>query len=444
MLRIIILFLILPCVSMTQPGFSEKVIDTSDAATGITSIVPCDFNNDGYADITTSQSYPNEIAVYFNTGNGDYENRQLVSTAAYYPVDLAAADLNDDGWNDLISISRQDEKLAWYPNQNGSFGDQIVIDTGFFFTVEVVTDDFNADGYPDLIALDDTVVRYYQNDGEGNFTSSTLAGQTEFYSIDIADINGDDLPDVLLGTLQIYTYINNGDGTFTRDTRNDNLISSFIFEIETGDIDGDGDMDMAIYYSNTNPDIDWYENDGTGKFSLGGNITQSSNDVKRMELVDLNNDNHPDFLTAYGQTGQLVWMENNAQGLFSSENIIGTYDALLDQVATTDTDLDDDLDIFCSAGSTGLFAWENLLTATGKHDKPSTTQRLHPNPATNYVNLRNSSAGQVDFYNLQGKQLKENTLKKGANSISLNLPKGVYLVRWSDGKSHFTQKLVVK
>lgn len=437
------LLFFVPIALCAQVQLSERVIDTTSASIGISKILTADFNQDGFEDLATCHPFSDEIAIYLQNGTGNYGPRLVVADSADYPIDITVADLNGDSIPDLVSLSLHDHLLMWYPNQNGSFGTPHIIDSTYVFGVEVIAEDFNNDGAIDLVAADDTAVSYYQNDGSGNFSFSKLAGKTEFYSIAVADINGDSLKDVMLGSVLLYTYINNGNGTFSRDMRNEALINNFIFNLEMADIDGDGDQDVAVYYANNIPDIDWYKNDGTGKFSAGGSITTNSNDVKSMRLVDLTGDGHPDFLTAYGQTGELVWMENDGQGNFSSENVIHTYPVLLRQVAATDADKDGDVDVFCGHNNEGLFFWENLSPTSGL-DEPDLPIEIYPNPATDVLVIETEAPCTLRLYSLQGLLLMEKQLTSGKNKISINLPAATYLVSFSTKDTVFSSKLWVR
>ena len=444
MKNFLLLILFIPFLSRGQLSFSEIPVDTSSTILAVNKIVTADFNQDGLEDIATVQQYISALSVYFNNGTAGFGNRQPVAGISGHPVGVTAADINNDGWPDLVTIATQNPNtLCWYPNQNGTFGVPHKIDSAFYFPVNILTADFNNDQIDDLLAIDDTSVIYYENDGTGNFTPHKIAGGTEFYSGNIADINGDSLPDVLLGSTLLYTYTNNGDGTFTRDTRNETLINNFIFEIEMADIDGDHHQDMAVYYANNIPDIDWYKNDGTGKFSFGQNITHNSNDVRCMRLADLDGDGTPELAATYAQTGEFVWMQNNGLGIFGSENILKTYPIFILQIAATDADHDGDMDLFCSHNSEGVFYWENQSPASSLPENRE-SYSIYPNPISDHLILQNTEPGQLQVYSMDGKEVMEASLDVGKNKLLIALPAGVYLIMWNDGHSYFHKKMLVK
>lgn len=394
-------------------------------------------------DIATSRKTQDEIAFYLNTGSSGYSSKQIITQTLSYPSDICAADLNGDGFYDIASIELYGKAARIFINQNGAFPSSQKIDSNVFFApVAIFSADFTNDSIPDLLAIDDTVVYMYENDGNANFTRHRVAGKTEFYSGNVADINGDSLPDIILGSIKLYTYINNGNGTFTRDTRNETLIHKFIFEIELADIDNDGDNDVAIYYSNTDSNIDWYQNDGSGKFTAGGNITSTANDVHSMRLADLNSDNYPDFVTGYGQTGELVWIQNN-NGSFGNEIVLNTYNLFTRTIEVADADQDGDIDIFCGQHSEGLFLWENLSPHIGI-EEAEIPSFYYPNPSSGIIHMNVQSESQLKVLSINGQILRTYSLTSGKNTLRLNLSKGTYILILQDKNQVHSEKLILR
>jgi hypothetical protein len=77
--------------------------------------------------------------------------------------------------------------------------------------------------------------------------------------------------------------------------------------LAVGDIDGDGDTDVATTGKDTR-EAAWYENDGRGNFTvhiIGRN--QASYDVR---LVDMDRDGDLDLLVCGQESRNVVWYEN--------------------------------------------------------------------------------------------------------------------------------------
>lgn len=120
-------------------------------------------------------------------------------------------------------------------------------------------DDLNRDGSVDLaLSLNEnpSAVRVYTNDGAGTLSLDTILPGYEG-ALEIADINDDWWPD-LVGPL--FAYANNR-GTFALPPSwmADELDSVDLdqLKVETGDVDGDGDTDVAVFRRG-NPGIEAY------------------------------------------------------------------------------------------------------------------------------------------------------------------------------------------
>ena len=131
-----------------------------------------------------------------------------------------------------------------------------------------------------------------------------------------------------------------------------------IYAVKAGDIDGDGDMDIASS-SITYNSLDWWQNDGSGNF-VKWPIVTSFLTPKDLKLVDLDQDGDLDVVAVASSTSQnyVYWFENNGSGTFTPREIaIHLYSpACLD---VGDIDRDGDLDVVVGTQSAGYdsVAW---------------------------------------------------------------------------------------
>ena len=122
-----------------------------------------DFDNDGFEDVYITGGNVNDV-LYRNNGDGTFtnvfENSGLEITKAFHTQGAAAADINRDGYKDLVVTTFYDiDRIALTPNllflnnQDGTFTDvtqQYGLD-GYNSNSQGATfGDLNADGYPDL------------------------------------------------------------------------------------------------------------------------------------------------------------------------------------------------------------------------------------------------------------------------------------------------------
>jgi hypothetical protein len=106
--------------------------------------------------------------------------------------------------------------------------------------------DFDADGDVDVLAIVEQWTGYlWRNDGSGKFSGQEVFRDAPNGDVlEPGDLDGDGDLDIFLATWEdTAVYLNDGQGTFTRD---DQVIRHGAWRIKLGDLDGDGDLD-AFY-----------------------------------------------------------------------------------------------------------------------------------------------------------------------------------------------------
>lgn len=163
-----------------------------------------DINGDGNNDIVLASHIGKKWGVFYNSGNGSFNNVDYYNVSDYNPSDLACGDLNNDGRDDIIICGSKTEIYFSYPD---GF-QQYVLETEDFLSAIFITD-FNLDGYNDIVAFDNiigvfTPIFMYRNIDGTNFerlpTIVKQPGADEYF---ITDFNNDTLPDILL---QLFNY----------------------------------------------------------------------------------------------------------------------------------------------------------------------------------------------------------------------------------------------
>jgi hypothetical protein len=176
-------------------------------------VVTGDFNGDGKLDFATSG---NVLAL----GNGDGTFQPPVTLVPQQGgfTYLGAADLNNDGYPDLVLTNFFSSNVYVMLNdQHGGFQQAPIIQLGQDANYGITFGDLNGDGNLDvLISLGIGGQAVYLGDGKGGFTlkPSLLDGMGGDSAI-VADLNGDGIPDVGIdyyGCIAIL--LGKGDGTF--------------------------------------------------------------------------------------------------------------------------------------------------------------------------------------------------------------------------------------
>ena len=199
-----------------------------------------DYNNDGYEDLfLPGGTGPDRF--YHNNGDGTFSDilssTGLSSADPYHCMGASAADLNNDGFKDLLlltrsfdaDINRYAHNLLYLNNGDGTFSD-ITVSAGFSadsaFSHAATFGDVDMDG-----DLDIYIANFFKQ---------------PFY--DFADSSGvfDMMSPVFLGKRNFF-YLNNGDLTFTEAGALYGIADSgAAWPVTFTDFDNDGDVDLSV------------------------------------------------------------------------------------------------------------------------------------------------------------------------------------------------------
>ena len=130
---------------------------------------------------------------------------------------------------------------------------------------------------------------------------------------------------------------------------------------DTGDLDGDNDIDIVVVGRDAGGTIRWLENDGNSNpsFQDNGGFTYSSGDgPTSAKIIDLDGDGDNDIIVTMYNGSRIVWFENNgASDPSFSLNVLGSLAGSY-QCDAGDLDGDGDVDVMCASYSNtnmGLF-----------------------------------------------------------------------------------------
>ncbi|MEM1220576.1 MAG: VCBS repeat-containing protein, partial [Bacteroidota bacterium] len=173
-------------------------------------------------------------------------------------MDVESADLDGDGDLDLVLAMEVSENLIFFNDGTGQFAldpDRLLPETNATdqWTGEDSEDiaivDFDGDNDLDLLFVseDTQFHELLENDGTGSFTLINFVFPSSVANaLAIEDLNGDDLPDIIMGNNgQNQVYINQGNMSFWDETAQRFPVNfDQTQDLKLADIDEDGDLDL--------------------------------------------------------------------------------------------------------------------------------------------------------------------------------------------------------
>jgi hypothetical protein len=394
-------------------------------------VTSADMDNDGDEDLISAWSGlgGQDTAVLWHRNGGQAAPTFATFTVTTLAVGaryVEAADLDGDGDMDLLTASRDDGRILWFrnhaPHRTTILSPAELRPIGTYTAARhIIAADVDGDGDNDFVTVGESSLVWHESNGAQPpafaarpIPSSISGGRW----VDAADLDGDGDMDLSLASTNngaVFWYENNGarPPVFTERLAINGLGGPR--SVVSGDLDGDGDMDLAIP-SDEDHRLVWLENNGarpagftlrlldqqpsaSGYFrtifpadmdrdgdldlvsasSNGDQILLYTNQGGRpatfsrreisepgsradypqhLHVDDVDGDGDPDILVASERDNSLSWYENldGRAGAFARRMVDGGA-AKIHAVVGGDIDHDGDLDLFAAIEGANAFAW---------------------------------------------------------------------------------------
>jgi hypothetical protein len=315
-LTVITVIIYFSCFNSPKVNHSDFDIKILEIGKGTGSIEVADFNNDTFPDIALANAEDSSITILLGDGKGKFTKTEGSPIFANrFPNDIAIADFDKDGNLDL-GIANTETSMLTILLGNGKGQFHQAVRSPFIVhskphTHGISIGDFDGDGNLDL-ATDSWGVNKILiifGDGKLNFNSETFykVGNRPYQRLRTQDFNKDGKPDIVTTNLEgnnATVLLNDGKGKFHEAEGSPFACGDAPFGVAIGDVNGDGNLDLAIANSPTitaeskGKDGLWILlGDGTGKFSsLAGSPFKTGKSPSRVAIGDLDGDGINDIV----------------------------------------------------------------------------------------------------------------------------------------------------
>jgi Bacterial Ig-like domain (group 3)/FG-GAP-like repeat len=255
------------------------------------------------------------------------------------PVAIASGDFNGDGFPDRAVVNYASNSVSiLLGTGDGNFQPAVNYTVGEYPTA-IVAGDFNRDGHLDLAVVNygdpgrGGTVLILLGRGDGTFATGATYSLFGPEALVAGDLDGDGNLDLAVviddynGHLSINLLHGNGDGSFQTGANLGAGSGIGIGSIAIGDFTGDGKPDLAVFFvAGGTGYLATYVNDGSGGFKGELGCTLGAQGRVSLAVGDFNNDGKLDVAVAIGSGNSIAICLGNGDGTFSlaSSPAVGT------------------------------------------------------------------------------------------------------------------------
>jgi hypothetical protein len=323
-----------------QLDFCPEVCGSAPSANTAHDVVAADFDEDGHLDLAVIGHLPvnpeEGLVVLKGDGRGGFTHMQSLAVGDHNHG-VIAVDVNLDGHLDLVTTTAS----RWRPRYETHcvhifFGDG----AGDFFRHDTLkiegistglldgrAGDLNNDGFLDLVLSGvpggQVMVLYGRENGEFSLPGVRFGGELHTRMSVVGDFNGDGALDVVCTNSGYTVSLLLGDGEGNLAVADDFFAGSGPRSVRKADMDGDGNLDVAVTTRMGNG-VSILRGDGRGSFFPPTHM-KTGEDPRAVRIGYLNRDGFPDVAVAnaLSQTVSFLYGDGNGGFLEIEDVLVG-------------------------------------------------------------------------------------------------------------------------
>jgi hypothetical protein len=294
-----------------------------------TAVVAGRFDENDSLDLAVLDGASGQVHVLLGDGAGGFTEKSQLDPLTGLPgplvvgggvTGLAVVRLRPDGPDDLQVGNGFGDVLTLLGNGDGTFEPPARVGG----RVPLVTTDLNGDGIPDAILANqsaDQVVSAVRQPGTkafapGGFVQDRRDGLIGPGAIQLADLNGDGVPDLVVansGANSVLVYLGQPGGGFGPPRTF--FVGTNPVGLTVKDLNGDGVPDLAVANEGSD-DVSILFGRGNGTFRAGGRFRAGDGPLAA-DFRDVNGDGIPDLVVTNGQDGTVSALPGVGAGFYN-------------------------------------------------------------------------------------------------------------------------------